>query len=245
MKHSFVDRYAALDSPIHILEARTKLIGFVSLIIAVLFVPAEREFTFFAYFFLTAALMGISQIPLGFIVSRAVMMLPFVLLAGVGFLWRDPADAAGIYTLFLRSSLCLILLILLTNTTRFSELLHGLRKLRCPPILVLNLAFLYRYLFVITEEVMRMRQARECRRTGRAPVVEELRVLGSMLGAVLLRSFERAERMYQAMHSRGFSGGFPVLAPRRFSWRDLTFVAVIALFIVLSFSDINISRLTL
>ena len=139
----------------------------------------------------------------------------------------------------MRSMLCLLFLILLTSTTPFAELLRGLRKLGCPRILVLNLGFLYRYLYVITEEVLRMRQARDSRRVGRAPLLAELKLLGSMLGTLLLRSFERAERMYHAMLSRGFSGQFPVLTPRKFTWRDLTFLAGIALLIVLSLGLAN------
>jgi cobalt/nickel transport system permease protein len=126
-------------------------------------------------------------------------------------------------------------LILLTNTTRFVELLRGLRKLGCPQILVVNLSFLYRYFFVLTEEAMRMKQARDCRRVPRAPLVEEMKILSSMLGTLLIRSFERAERMHYAMLSRGYSGNFPVTAPRAFTRRDLLFLLGITLFIALTF----------
>ncbi len=231
MKHSFIDRYAALDSPLHVLDARTKLIGFTVLIGAVLLIPPGKPFVFFAYFFLTATLMGISQIPLAFIVARTLVILPFVLLAGLALPWRTVDGWTLFRTLLLRSTLSLIILILLANTTRFAELLRGLRKLGCPRILVMNLGFLYRYLFVLTEEVMRMRQARDCRRVGRARPAAEMKLLGSMLGTLLLRSFERAERMYQAMLSRGSSGDFPILAPRKFTWRDLAFLFGLGLFI--------------
>lgn len=231
MKHSFIDRYAVLDSPLHVLDARTKLFGFTALIASVLWIPPGKPFAFFAYFFLTAILMGISQIPLAYIVARTLVILPFIVLAGLALPWKTGAGFAPFSMLLLRSSLCLIILILLTNTTRFAELLRGLRRLGCPRILVMNLGFLYRYLFVLTEEVMRMRQARDCRRVGRARAVTEIRLLGSMLGTLLLRSFERAERMYQAMLSRGSSGEFPILAPRRFTWRDLAFLAGLGVFI--------------
>ncbi len=231
MKHSFIDRYAALDSPLHLLDARTKLLGFTVLIGAVLLIPPGKPFAFFAYFFLTAILMGISQIPLAFIVARTLVILPFVLLAGLALPWRSAEGWALFNTLILRSTLSLIILIILTNTTRFAELLRGLRKLGCPRILVMNLGFLYRYLFVLTEEVMRMRQARDCRRVGLGKPAAEMKLLGSMLGTLLLRSFERAERMYQAMLSRGSSGDFPILDPRRFSWKDLAFLTGLGLFI--------------
>ncbi len=240
MKHNFIDRYANLDSPLHLLEARTKILGFTALIVAVLWIPAGKDFAFFAYFFLTAILMGISQIPLTYIVGRTLVILPFIVLAGLAAPWRG---IAGLSTLFLRAILCLMILIVLTNTTRFVELLRGLRKLGCPRILVLNLSFLYRYLFVLTEEVMRMRQARDCRRVNRAPMKAELRLLGSMLGTLLIRSFEHAERMYQAMLSRGYSGEFQVLAPRRFSWRDLFFLAGVAFVIFVTFWGDEIVRM--
>ena len=228
MKHNFLDRYAALDSPLHVLEARTKLLAFTALIVAVLCIPPGTGFLFFAYFFATAILMGISQIPLGYIVGRTLVILPFIVLASLAAPWKG---LPGLGFLFVRAILCLMLLILLTNTTRFAELLRGLRKLGCPQILVMNLSFLYRYLFVLTEEAMRMKQARDCRRVGRSPFRQELKVLSSMLGTLLIRSFERAERMHAAMLSRAYTGDFPVVSPKRFSWRDLIFTVGVALFI--------------
>ena len=232
MKHSFIDRYAALDSPLHLLECRTKLVAFTALIVATLCIPAHEGFLFFTYAFTIAILMGISQVPLSYILGRTLIILPFIVLATLAVPWKG---FHGLGILFIRAILCLILLILLTNTTRFVELLRGLRKLGCPQILVMNLSFLYRYLFVLTEEAMRMKQARDCRRVGRAPVKKELIILSSMLGTLLIRSFERAERMYLAMQSRGFSGNFPVVAPRKFSWRDLIFLSGVSGFIVLTF----------
>jgi cobalt/nickel transport system permease protein len=235
VKHNFIDRYAGLDSPLHSLDARAKLIGFTALIIAVLWIPAERTFVFFAFFFVTAVFMGISQVPLGFILGRALLLLPFVLLAGLSRPWKQSMDVALFGALLTRSTLSLLLLVLLTNTTRFAELLRAMRKLGCPRILALNLGFLYRYVFVLTEEVLRMRQARDCRRVGRLGVRSEFKTLGSMLGTILIRSFERAERMHQAMLSRGYSGDFPSLSPRGLSWQDFAFLSGLALFIFVVF----------
>lgn len=231
MKHSFVDRYAELDSPLHALEARTKIVGFTVLTAAVLVLPPGAGTSFLLFFFLVAVLMGVSQIPLEFIAGRTLLILPFVLLAAIAAPWRDDVGFAWFAALLMRSLLCLIFLVLLTNTTRFTELLRGLRRMGVPRVLVVNLGFLYRYIFVLADEIMRMRLASECRRVGRLPVRREFRLLTSMLGTLLLRSFERAERMYQAMLSRGYSADFPVASPRRFSWRDLVFLALVALFI--------------
>lgn len=231
MKHSFVDRYANLDSPLHALDARTKLVGFSALIIAALQIRAGSMGAFFTFFFFMAILTGISQIPMQYIFGRTLAILPFVLLAGLAAPWKGSQGWAWFVALLFRSSLCLLMLVLLTNTTRFVELLRGMRKLGCPKVVVANLSFLYRYLYVLADEVQRLRQARDSRRVGRAGALTELRTLGSMLGTLMVRSFERADHMYQAMLSRGFSGEFPVTAPRSFSWRDLAFTFVVALFI--------------
>lgn len=231
MKHSFIDRFAELDSPLHALEARTKIVGFTALTAAALMLPPGAGTSFLLFFFLAAVLMGVSQIPLEFIAGRTLVILPFVLLAAIAAPWRDDIGFAWFSALLMRSLLCLIFLVLLTNTTRFTELLRGLRRMGVPRVLVLNLGFLYRYIFVLADEIMRMRLASECRRVGRLPLGREIGLLTSMLGTLLLRSFERAERMYQAMLSRGYSADFPVAAPRRFTWRDLVFLSLVALFI--------------
>jgi cobalt/nickel transport system permease protein len=235
VKHNFIDRYATLDSPLHVLEPRTKVLCFTALIVAVLSIPAGSKPLLFIYFFVTAILMGISQIPLNYIVGRTLVILPFIVLATLAAPWKG---YAGLGILFIRAILCLVLLIVLTNTTRFIELLRGLRKFGCPQILVMNLSFLYRYIFVLTEEALRMKQARDCRRIGRSGFRNEFKILSSMLGTLLIRSFERAERMHCAMLSRGYSGDFPVVSPRKFSWRDLIFLMLVAIFIVLTFSTL-------
>ncbi len=231
MKHSFIDRYANLDSPLHLLDARTKIIGFSALIVAALQIQGGSTGSFFMFFFFMAILAGISQIPMQYIVVRTFGILPFVLLAGLAAPWRGSGGWTWFLALMLRSILCLLILVLLTNTTRFVELLRGMRRLGCPRVLVANLSFLYRYLFVFADEVMRIRQARDSRRVGRTGLRSELHTLGSMLGTLMVRSFARADGMYQAMLSRGFVGEFPLAAARRISWRDLAFISVVALFI--------------
>lgn len=230
MKHSFIDRYAGLDSPLHALDARSKIVGFIALIVAILALPIAGAASLFAFVFLVAVLLGISQIPLGFVVRRSLVLLPFMALVAFGAVHRS-LEPTRIVALLGRSLLALAILILLTNTTRFSELLGGMRKLGCPRVLVLNLGFLYRYLFVLTEEVLRMRQARDCRRVRRGSVLQELNLLGGMLGTVLIRSFERADRMHQAMLSRAFAGEFRVIDQKRFGWRDAVFLSALLSFV--------------
>jgi len=226
-----MDRYARLDSPLHILEPRTKILAFAALIVCVRSVPATRAYLLVACSFATAVLMGISQVPLGFIAGRSLLLLPFILLGSLPALWKGWSVFS---MLAVRAVLCLVLIILLTNTTRFAELLRGLRGFGCPKTLTKGLDFLYRYFFVLGEEAIRMKRARDCRHVGRAPFFEELKMLRSMPETLGAGSLEKAKRMQDAMLSRGYRGDFPVAFPRRFSCRDGAFLAMVAAFIALT-----------
>ena len=102
MRHNFIDRYAALDSPLHVLEPRTKLLAFTALIVAVLCIPLGSGSLFFAYFFAAAILMGISQIPPDYILGRTLLILPFIVLASLA---APGKGYAGIGFLFVRAIL--------------------------------------------------------------------------------------------------------------------------------------------
>jgi cobalt/nickel transport system permease protein len=109
--------------------------------------------------------------------------------------------------------------ILLVATTQFPDLMHALRHLRFPHLLVAVISFTYRYLFVLADEVLRLMRAREARsarltdRRGGGLVVWRARVAGHMAGQLFLRSYERSERVYNAMQARGYQGHFQTLNP--------------------------------
>jgi cobalt/nickel transport system permease protein len=91
-----------------------------------------------------------------------------------------------------------------------------------PEIFVSQLLFLYRYLFVLMEETMRLVRARDMRSFGKKG--RGIRVFAHLTGTLFLRTVERAERIYQAMLSRGFSGTMPAMTGYRFSGIDAAFV---------------------
>jgi cobalt/nickel transport system permease protein len=114
----------------------------------------------------------------------------------------QPAYRAHWPLLLLRSGLCLLTVIVVSNTTPFSEVLRVLRRLRVPALLITTIALMHRYLFVLSEEAERMRRARASRtftrrRRGQWPV------LASVAGQLFIRASERAERIYAAMCARG------------------------------------------
>jgi cobalt/nickel transport system permease protein len=134
--------------------------------------------------------------------------------------------------------------LLLTFTTPFHDLIDALRDLRLPQVMVAIIGFMYRYLAVIGDEATRLIRARASR-SGAAPtgaagasVRWRARVTGGMVGSLFIRSYERSERVYAAMRSRGFEGTFVHLGARRIGareWAALVFlVAALAGLVVVA-----------
>jgi cobalt/nickel transport system permease protein len=98
--------------------------------------------------------------------------------------------------------------VLVISTTEISHILHGLGRLRFPRVIVSIAGFMMRYLDVIAGEMSRMRIAMVAR--GYSPRwMGEIRGLGMAGGALFSRSYERGERVYQAMSARGYAGVMP------------------------------------
>ena len=250
MKHSFLDQYSDRDSIIHRLDPRTKLITTLFFILAVVLTPPDRWQAFALYFLLVATLILLSRVPALYVLKRSLVIMPFVLLIAIFIPFFKEGEVAGSYNLWLwqvtvtysglqvfwnilaKAWLSILSLILLTSTTKFSNLLKGLEKIRLPRVMVMLLSFMYRYLFVLVDEVMRMRQARDSRSFGGGRLWQ-LRTIGNMIGTLFIRSYERGERVYAAMVARGFDGQTRTLESFNFRQRDAFFGISLGLVLIL------------
>ena len=106
--------------------------------------------------------------------------------------------------------------------TGFTAVCQALEQLGMPRVFAVQLHFLYRYIFVLTEEVARVSRARELRSFGGAGL--GIRPYSSLTGNLLLRTWELAERLHMAMLARGFSGEFHALHATRFGGKELVFL---------------------
>jgi cobalt/nickel transport system permease protein len=127
---------------------------------------------------------------------------PFVLGFSMLALFR-PGGISLFVSLIVKSTLCLLTAILLSNTTPFSRLLAVLRNIGVPGIIITVLALMYRYLFVLIDEAERMHRARTSR-TFVAANVRWWHSAATVVSQLFVRSSERAERIYAAMLSRGW-----------------------------------------
>jgi cobalt/nickel transport system permease protein len=249
VKHSFIDEYSDLDSFIHRLDPRTKLITSLALIAAVVLTPASNWRIFVFYFCVVAVLLMISKLPPLYVLKRSLVIFPFVFLIAVFIPFFKEGEIAGSYNIWLweisvtysgllilanvmvKAWLCILALILLSSTTRLAELLKGLRQLGVPKVMILILSFMYRYIFVLADEMMRMQQARDSRNFG-GKRLHQLKTIGSMVGTLFIRSYERGERIYAAMLSRGFDGQIRTLQNLSFGPDDAYFSAIFCLMLI-------------
>ncbi len=202
MRHDFIDRYSRLSSPIHLLPTIAKLLTSVGLIASTVSVNISHEW-FFAMVTVVLAVISIATtIPWKFIVGRLLILEPFALGIAVMALFQQNGTAIFL-SIIVKSTLCLLTVLLLSNTTPFSELLLTLKRFGVPRLLITVLALMYRYLFVLIDEAERLSRARSSRTFSRDRL-SRWHTLASLIGQLFVRSTERAERIYSAMSARGW-----------------------------------------
>jgi cobalt/nickel transport system permease protein len=113
----------------------------------------------------------------------------------------------GMGAVWIKGLVSFAAMLVLAWTTSAEELLRALRQLHVPALFVATLSFMNRYLYVASEELVRMRRARAARTFEHAPAAP-LRTTAGLIGMLLVRSFERSERVHAAMLARGFDGEF-------------------------------------
>ncbi len=201
MKHDFLDRYSRLDSPVHRLPPAVKLAAALAFVATTLLVPPAPA-PLAALGLLLAGVAWLARIPWGFLARRLLLLEPFVL--GVALLALFQPGGGRLFALLVaRSTLCLAAMILLSNTTPFSDLLRVLKAARTPALLLTTLSLMYRYLFVLVDESQRMSRARRSR-TFTPRRERDWRTLATVVSQLFIRSSERAERIYDAMCARGW-----------------------------------------
>ncbi|MCA9758305.1 MAG: cobalt ECF transporter T component CbiQ [Candidatus Eisenbacteria bacterium] len=193
---------ADLDSPVHRLPAAMKLWIAVAMVVLVALAPKAWWFVPWGAALFLALVSGLSRVPARVLVGRLLIVEPFVL--GVAILSLFQENGVSIFlALLAKSTVCIYTMVLLSCTTPFTAWIDALRQARVPSIFVTTVALMYRYLYVLLDEALRMRRARAARSF--APSRRfDWRLLASVAGQLFLRSTARAERIYSAMLSRGW-----------------------------------------
>jgi cobalt/nickel transport system permease protein len=249
MEHDFLDKYSRIESFLSRLDPRVKIVSFMTLMVCIVSTDPTAFAAFAIYGTLLTVLTRLSGIPFIDVLKKMIIAVPFVMLTvlfvpfvrggTIVYSWSlGPATLhvtrEGLLLLWnvcIKASLSLLSAILMTATTRFPDFLKALEKLRCPQIFIMVSSFMYRYIFVIQDELMMMQQAKESRSAGGSRLLH-LRALAGMIGVLFIRSYERAESVYLAMCSRGFSGSIRTFHDFRVTGKDAVFVLTIIAFVI-------------
>jgi len=222
--HIMLDHFANRSTPAHRLDPAAKAVALLAVILATVLVTRDRFLPLVPVATALAAYHAVSRTPIRYTLRRLALVSPLAVAVVVLFPFLEPGEAvwrwpvAGGEVVVTREGLlraghllakfvlCTWAALLLLATTRFQDLLQGLARLRMPRVFVTQLAILYRYLWVLMDEGMRMRMARAARDGGLGPWRLRLHSRAGVIGVLFLRSWDRAERIYRAMAARGFDG---------------------------------------
>ena len=212
----YMDTLSSGNSPLHRLDAGAKVIATFAFIIAVVSFDRYAVSALTPFFLYPVALCALGNVPLVFILRKVAAVLPFAVLIGIfnpfidtGIMFQaGPLAVSGGWVSFIsilmRFALTVSAALLLVAVTGFYSVCASLEKFGVPRVFVVQLLFVYRYLFVLADESQKMSRARLARSFTSSP--PGLKVFAPLVGQLLLRTLDRAERVYRAMACRGFDG---------------------------------------
>jgi cobalt/nickel transport system permease protein len=250
MNTESLNQYQNKESVIHSLNPRVKVLITVLLILSNSIFPDGAWIGFVCTWFLVLFVNHLAGLRPRYLLIRSFIVVPFAL-AAISVIFTIPGNAivsievgssvwlvsdAGLIrfaSILLRSWISVQAAIVLTATTTFPDLIHALRHLYVPKIIVAIISFMYRYLIVLSSEANRLirgRQARSAlpflgngaspRGVGGGSLAWRASVAGNMAGQLFLRGYERSDRVYQAMQARGYQGQILTMNPHEMERMD-------------------------
>jgi cobalt/nickel transport system permease protein len=211
------------DSPVHRMPAEVKIVCLLVFVLAVVATPREIFWPYAVFAAIVVACWSCARIPVQWMLPRMLIEAPFIVLAVLlPFAEGGPRtevaglslSISGLYAawgIVVKGTLGVAAALTLAATTQAAELPAALRRLKVPPVVTSVLVLMIRYVDLLAAEAGRMRMARISR--GDSPrALHQAGAIARGVGALFLRSYERGERVYVAMLSRGFDGAAPDLA---------------------------------
>lgn len=208
------------ESALHRLQPQVKIATAFLFVFAVVATPREAFWAFGVYATILISLAAFARLGVRFVATRMIVEVPFVLaallfpfIAGgdkVQFLGLALSENGlwAMWNVLAKATLGLLTSIVLAGTTDIPAMLRGFDALRVPRVLTAIMGFMIRYLDVVLGEFRRMRVAMQSR--GYNPSwIGQAKPYATSAGTIFVRSYERGERVYLAMASRGYSGHMP------------------------------------
>ncbi|MEW6584263.1 MAG: cobalt ECF transporter T component CbiQ [Nitrospirota bacterium] len=231
----YLDTLSYKETFVHRLDPRIKIIVSFAFILSVVSFPKYELSSLMPFFLYPAFLLTAGNIPLNAIAKKVLFISPFALFIGVfnplldtetmiaPFGLQVSGGWISFFSIIVKFVLTVSTALLLIAITSFPGICEALERMKMPKVFVIQLLFLYRYLFVLLEEALRMIRAREARSFGARG--KEMKTFIKLISVLLIRSMERSERVYRSMVSRGFRGEIRVLKKHRMTLGDIAFAA--------------------
>lgn len=239
-----LDLLAQGESAVHRLDPRAKVLTTLVYILCVVSFGRYELAAMLPFLIYPVVLTALADLPPGYIVRKTAVVLPFAVMIGLFnpffdrqvLLQLGPIEVWGGWiswsSIIVRALLTAAAAIVLVAVTGFPAICEALERLGMPRVFAVQLLFLHRYIFVLTDEGARVDRARQLRSCGNKGL--GIRQFGPLVGHLLLRTWERAERIHMAMLARGFTGEIHARRRGRFGGPELRFIFFwSALFIVL------------
>jgi cobalt/nickel transport system permease protein len=220
MSSTHAELLVPADTPVHRMAPQCKVAATALFVLAVASTPAGRYWPYLWYLLLLATVAAVAQLPPLTVARRLVVEVPFLLfVVALPMLGAPPQltlfgvdlSVPGLHAaaaIALKATFGLLTTGILAATTPLPEIITGLERLRVPRVFTAVASFMVRYTEVLLAELARMRTAAVCR-GGDPRWLWQVRDVATGLGALVVRSFERGERVYLAMASRGYIGALP------------------------------------
>lgn len=198
----------ASQSICHAMPATAKIVLTLLVIIIAGLIPLEQwpaQGLLLAVVFAGLSLAGVTM---PYLFRRLALFVPLLLVFGLSVPMTRSDDAAWVWTLslWLRCTVSFLAGLWLVHVLPFRDLLSTLRRWHCPPAFIAMLGFMYRYSFILWDEIRRLHNARAARDFGGGPWWRVWSINSQIIGLLLLRAMERAERTHRAMLARGWDG---------------------------------------
>ena len=209
--------YVHKHSIVHDLPAQVKVVAAICFIFIVVLTPVHATWAFGLYLTIMFMVVGLAKLHFPLVLRRMLIEIPFVIFAVLmPFFGSSPRiemlgislSEAGLWAAFgilAKGTIGVVTSITLAATTRARDLLQGLEAIRVPAVLIQIATFMLRYSAVVTNDLARMKVARESRGFS-ATGIKHWKVLAHSAGALFIRSYERGERVHLAMLARGYNG---------------------------------------
>lgn len=244
-----MDRLAGGASAIHRLDARAKVIVTFAFCISIVSFGKYAVAPLVAFALYPAIVVSAAGLPWRYLLKKLAVVSPFAIMVGIfnPMLDREPLMQLGsivvtggwvsFASIIMRFGLTALAVLVLLATTGINNVCRAMDRLGFPQVFTVQIMFLYRYLFLLSNEAQRISMARSVR--GPSPGLPDIHIFVRLVGSLLVRAIGRAHRVYAAMESRGFDGHIRNTRKSEWGKRESAYViCCLAAFMLLRMGDV-------